>query len=102
MTTVELPAENLRSPPLKPPDGASPLAARWARIEALLDRVGDRVAKFALVCVGCVVEIRDTQFRPSTSTFSTAPPRHQKTTRIVSGRRSSEALTKAASLRRAD
>src|SRR3954469_18747948 len=43
MTAVELPAENLRYEPAKPPVAASPLAARWARIEALLDRVGDRL-----------------------------------------------------------
>lgn len=43
MTTVELPADNLRSESAKPSASVSPLAARWARIEALLDRVGDRL-----------------------------------------------------------
>ena len=43
MTTVDIPADKLREPLTKPGSAASPLAARWATIEALLDRVGDRL-----------------------------------------------------------
>ncbi len=43
MTTVELPAENMRADSAKLAEAASPFAARWAKIEAILDRLGDRL-----------------------------------------------------------
>src|SRR5207249_508771 len=44
VTTVELPADDLRKEPAKSAaSAAAPLTARWARVEALLDRLGDRL-----------------------------------------------------------
>jgi len=43
VTTLELPADNLRDEPARASNINSPLVSRWAKIEALLDRVGDRL-----------------------------------------------------------
>src|SRR5436853_1378026 len=43
MTIADVSADDLQSEPAKAASGAAPLATRWATIEALLDRIGDRL-----------------------------------------------------------